>query len=274
MNRPETRNAISRQLLSELSHEIESLHELSAPASSTTAATATGTPQNDPSTQPRALIITSELDSAFCAGADLKERLTFTAAQTTAFLTELRRTFARLAALRIPTISCVAGSAFGGGLELALCTHLRVFAESAVVALPETRLAIIPGAGGTFRLPGVIGEQRARDLILTGRRVGGREAMIMGLCDRLVEEGEDVRGQRDGKGGVMRQAVEKVAIETAYGICEGGPVAIRAAIEAVGDWRLGQEAENKAYAQVLGTEDRIEALKAFGEKRKPVYKGR
>lgn len=209
-----------------------------------------------------------------------------------AFLTKLRNTFTRLSTLPIPTISAVASSAFGGGLELALCTDFRVLASTAVVALPETRLAIIPGAGkippslhpqsqiaipatdklqgGTYRLPALIGTARARDMILTGRRVSGPEAYFMGLTDRLVEVNEE-----EAKApGVARGKVLGQAVALANDICEGGPVAIRAALQAVNGWRAGEESENKAYEIVLPTADRTEALTAFGEKRKPMFKGR
>ncbi|KAF2150257.1 ClpP/crotonase [Myriangium duriaei CBS 260.36] len=258
LNRPSARNAISRQLLSDLSASIESIHAESLSSSSST------------SSSTRAVILSSESDACFCAGADLKERLGMSPEETSAFLAKLRSTFARLAALPVPTISAIGSTAFGGGLELALCTHFRVFSANSVVALPETRLAIIPGAGGTYRLPAVIGQARARDLILTGRRVAGPEAYFLGLCDRLVEveEGE-VKSE-----GVVRGKVLDAAVQLARDICEGGPVAIKAAMEAVDNCGLGQEAENAAYEKVLGTKDRLEALKAFGEKRKPVFSGR
>ncbi|KAF2218427.1 mitochondrial methylglutaconyl-CoA hydratase-like protein [Elsinoe ampelina] len=255
LNRPTARNAISRQLLSDLSTTIEAIHAEHA---------------DNTSGSTRALILASESDACFCAGADLKERLTFTPEETGRFLGELRSTFARLAALPVPTIAAVASTAFGGGLELALCAHLRVFASTAVVGLPETRLAIIPGAGGTYRLPRLVGEGRARDMIVTGRRVGGAEAYFMGLCDRLVEVG----GEQVKEEGVARGKVLDVAVQLAKDICEGGPVAIKAALEAVEGWEAGEKSENAAYEKVLVTRDRTEALKAFGEKRKPVFLGR
>lgn len=143
-------------------------------------------------------------------------------------------------------------------------------ASTAAVGLPETRLAIIPGAGGTYRLPALIGPTRARDLILTGRRVLGAEAYFIGLCDRLVQINEE---QQKGPG-VARGLVLEQAIEMANTICEGGPVAIRAAMQAVNGWTKGEKSENAAYEMVIPTQDRTEALKAFGEKRKPVFKGR
>ncbi|KAI5212838.1 ClpP/crotonase [Aureobasidium subglaciale] len=251
LNRPSARNAISTQLLAELRQQIQ---EISAEA------------EDGPT---RALILSSESDAAFCAGADLKERLTMSGEQTKQFLTTLRDTFTRLSLLRIPTISAVGSVAFGGGLEVALTTTFRVFGSTASVALPETRLAIIPGAGGTFRLPALIGTARARDMILTGRRVTAAEAYFLGLCDRLVEVGE---AQGDKK--KERELVLTQAVALARDVCEGGPVATRAALQAVNSWGAGEEAENAAYERVLGTQDRIEALKAFGEKRPPVFKGR
>jgi len=186
------------------------------------------------------------------------------------FLKNLRATFTRLANLPIPTVSAISSTAFGGGLELGLCTNFRVLASTATVGLPETRLAIIPGGGGTFRLPALIGPNRARDMILTGRRVTGPEAYFLGLCDRLVEITED---EKDAPG-VARGKVLDQAISVARDICEGGPVAIRAAMQAVDGWEQGEKSENAAYDMVLPTQDRTEALKAFGEKRKPVFKGR
>jgi methylglutaconyl-CoA hydratase len=197
--------------------------------------------------------------------------------RTANFLENLRGTFAELSSLPIPTISAVSSLALGGGLELALCTHLRVFASTAQVGLPETRLGIIPGAGGTYRLPALIGIGRARDLVLTGRRVSASEAYFLGIADRLVEvvEKDEQGGKEGGKEELMKRAKEEVlkeAVRLAGEICEGGPVAVRSALQAVGYAR--EEVENKMYERVLGTSDRDEALLAFREKRRPVFTGR
>jgi methylglutaconyl-CoA hydratase len=197
--------------------------------------------------------------------------------RTANFLENLRGTFAELSSLPIPTISAVSSLALGGGLELALCTHLRVFASTAQVGLPETRLGIIPGAGGTYRLPALIGLGRARDLVLTGRRVSASEAYFLGIADRLVEvvEKDEQGGKGGGKEELMKRAKEEVlkeAVRLAGEICEGGPVAVRSALQAVGYAR--EEVENKMYERVLGTSDRDEALLAFREKRRPVFTGR
>lgn len=161
--------------------------------------------------------------------------------------------------------------ALGGGLELALSTHFRVLASTAIVGLPETRLAILPGAGGTHRLPALIGLPRARDLILTGRRVSAPEAYFLGIADRLVEVvPEEGKGDADTATSARRAALAE-AVRLAQEISEGGPVAVRAALQAV-SWAR-EEVENEMYERVVNTEDRNEALKAFSEKRKPVFKG-
>ncbi|EQL00373.1 enoyl-CoA hydratase/isomerase family protein [Ophiocordyceps sinensis CO18] len=199
---------------------------------------------------------------------------------TAEFLSNLRATFTSLAHLPVPTISAISSLALGGGLELALSTHFRVLSSNATVALPESRLAIIPGAGGTHRLPALIGLSRARDLILTGRRVAAPEAYFLGIADRLVEVvPEDAspgpEGQRHDSSDLLpaaRRAALAEAVRLAQEICEGGPVAIRAALQALA-WP-SPEKEDEMYQRVVDTEDRNEALKAFQDKRKPVFKGR
>jgi methylglutaconyl-CoA hydratase len=198
----------------------------------------------------------------------LSQTRTDTNSSTADFLADLRGTLTMIQDLPIPTISAVAGPAFGGGLELALSTHMRVFGSNTVVGLPETRLAIIPGAGGTYRLPALIGLARARDMILTGRRVAGPEAYFLGLCDRLVEVTQEDVDKRDAAKMIINQA-----LILARGICEGGPIAVKAALIAVQGCAMGEKAENAAYELVVKTKDRDEALAAFREKRKPNFKG-
>ncbi|KAM4056591.1 enoyl-CoA hydratase/isomerase domain-containing protein [Hirsutella rhossiliensis] len=259
LNRPKARNAISKALLADLGAEVDRVHaqygrdgeELPAAASAELGPT-------------RALVLASAVDACFCAGADLKERRGFTQLETADFLSNLRATFTSLADLPIPTISAISSLALGGGLELALSTHFRVLSSNATIGLPESRLAIIPGAGGTHRLPALVGLSRARDLILTGRRVAAPEAYFLGIADRLVEVvPEDARPGAQGQHEAVRLAQE---------ICEGGPVAIRAALQAVA-WAR-PEKEDEMYQRVVDTDDRNEALRAFQDKRKPVFKGR
>ncbi|PWW73196.1 ClpP/crotonase [Tuber magnatum] len=246
LSRPSAKNAISSALLKELRQHIA---PLLSPTSLST----------------RTLILASNVPGVFCAGADLKERAAFTPEQTATFLANLRGALRDISALPIPTISAVSGLALGGGLELALATDLRVLGSRAQVGLPETRLGIIPGAGGTYRLPLLIGASRAKDLIFTGRRVGAKEALRLGLADRVVEvaQGEDGEGMEE---------VTRAAVELAEEICGGAPVSLRMGKRAIEG--CCEEAENKAYEGVVATEDRDEALRAFGEKRKPVFKGR
>jgi methylglutaconyl-CoA hydratase len=199
----------------------------------------------------------------------LSQTRTDTNSSTADFLADLRGTLTMIQDLPIPTISAVAGPAFGGGLELALSTHMRIFGSNTVVGLPETRLAIIPGAGGTYRLPALIGLARAREMILTGRRVAGPEAYFLGLCDRLVEISQEDVDKREAANLITHQA-----LVLAREICEGGPIAVKAALIAVQGCAMGEKAENAAYELVVKTKDRDEALAAFREKRKPNFKGR
>lgn len=115
----------------------------------------------------------------------------------------------------------------------------------------------------------MIGLARARDMILTGRRVGGPEAYFLGLCDRLI----DITQEEAQTAGAARKKVLDEAVKLAREICEGGPIAIKAALAAVEGCALGEKAENAAYEIVVKTKDRDEALAAFREKRKPVFKG-
>jgi len=209
----------------------------------------------------RALIIASALDNVFCAGADLKERKTMSDTEyaplpptfpthirhsanlplsnrTTHFLSSLRATFHTLASLPIPTLSAISSVALGGGFELALATTFRVCAADAVLGLPETRLGIVPGAGGTWRLRRLVGEARALEMVLTGRRIDGRVAEGWGVCERVVEGGGgggDMGEGEGGKGGEAerRRCVLAGAVQMAREICEGAPVSVGAGMRAV-----------------------------------------
>ncbi len=211
----------------------------------------------------RCVLITGAGERAFCAGADLKERRTMPAERVPLFVKNIRGLMDDVEALPQPTIAVVRGFAFGGGSELMLACDLRVAADGATVGLTETTLAIIPGAGGTQRLPRLIGKSRAKDLILTGRKVEAREALQFGLLNRICPADE----------------LDEVSMGVAQQIAGNGPVAVRAAKEAIdrgadGPLAAGLEIEASCYAKVLPTQDRLEALAAFAEKRKPAFQGR
>jgi methylglutaconyl-CoA hydratase len=212
----------------------------------------------------RVVLVTGRGEKAFCAGADLKERKGFTEEQTRAFVARIGDTFSAVAALPQPTVAVLNGVAYGGGLELALACDLRVAAEGVKMGLTETSLAIIPGAGGTQRLPRVVGTARAKDLILTARRVAADEALGMALVDRVAP----------------REGLREAALALAGAIAANGPLAVAAAKEAIDvagsgvGLAEGLERERALYLErVLPSQDRLEALAAFRDKRPPVYRG-
>ncbi|KAJ4147499.1 hypothetical protein LMH87_002012 [Akanthomyces muscarius] len=260
LNRPRAKNAFTVQMMHQLYRELDRIHTEWARG-------VTGT---------RVLILASALDDVFCTGADLKQRLVMNDAQVDEFLGAMRRTLAHLETLPIPAVAAVAGAALGGGLELALCCHLRVFSSGAVVGLPETRLGVIPGAGGTYRLPRVVGLGHARDLILTGRRVGATEALAMGLCDRVVDHDDGDMALGIGGGGTSaatpRQATLQAAIELAREVSAGAPLAIQAAMTVLSC--ASSTMESTAYASLLHTADRMEGLMSFREKRPARFVGK
>ncbi|KAI4123207.1 MAG: hypothetical protein LQ341_007226, partial [Variospora aurantia] len=268
---PHNKNAISQQLLKELGNEIlrrsdeVEFETWCFEGKRPGAAMGKGT---------RAVVIGSEVEGVFCAGADLKERKGMSEQETNSFLQLLRETLGTLSRLEIPTISAVSSIALGGGLELALATEFRIFTPSTLVGLPETRLGIIPGAGGAPRLKHLLGQTRAMDIILTGRRIRGDEAFRIGLCDRLCGPTlEDVQNNKIGDD-VLRRSAMDGALEMAKQICEGGPATTVPLMQLMRSKGSVFTAESEAYEKVLKTQDRDEALRAFAEKRKPVFQGR
>ncbi|RLN09985.1 hypothetical protein C2845_PM11G11200 [Panicum miliaceum] len=242
LERPEARNAIGKEMLQGLRSAIEEVE-----ADSTA----------------NVVLVASSVPKVFCAGADLKERRLMGPAEVRDFVNSLRSTFSSIEALSIPTIAVVEGAAFGGGLELALSCDLRICGKDAKFSLPETGLAIIPGAGGTQRLPRIVGRSRAKELIFTGRRFDAVEAATMGVVNCCVPADE---------------AYQK-ALELAREINQKGPLAIKMAKKAINqgtevDMTSALAVEEECYEQVLHTQDRLEGLAAFAEKRKPVYTGK
>ena len=211
----------------------------------------------------RVVIFTGSGDRAFSVGADLKERKTLTDWQVKRNIYKIGDVFTAIDNLPQPTIAMMNGYAFGGGMELALACDFRIAAETALMGLTETGLAIIPGAGGTQRLPRLIGEAKALELILTARKLTAEDALAYGVVTKIVPS-------------------EKLLQETATfadSILANGPIAVQQAKFAIKhgmnvDLQTGLAIERKAYEMTIPTEDRIEALTAFAEKRKPVFKGK
>jgi methylglutaconyl-CoA hydratase len=211
----------------------------------------------------RAVIVTGSGTRAFCAGADLKERREMSLDQIRAQLVRYRTDLAWLSTCPVPTIAAINGAALGGGLELALLCDLRVAAPHATFALPETSLGIIPAAGGTQYLPRIVGAAKARELILLGTRMSAEEALRIGLVHRLS---------------APDHAVLEDALDWIQPITAGAPLAQRAALRALRaadrlDIDAGLQFEMACYETCLTSEDRLEALEAFVQKRRPVYKG-
>jgi enoyl-CoA hydratase/carnithine racemase len=210
----------------------------------------------------RVVILTGAGDRAFCAGADLKERARMGDGEVASFHRALRSALAALEALPQPVVAALNGAALGGGLELALACDLRVAAEGIELGLPEVGLGIIPGGGGTARLPRLVGLGRAKELVLTGRRVGAAEALAMGLVTEVAP--------------AARLGDSSLAL--AGRLARNAPVSLRQAKRALdGGFDLPLEAaldlENRLYQPCLPTRDRQEALRAFAEKRPPVFTG-
>lgn len=212
----------------------------------------------------RAIVVTGAGDKAFCAGADLKERQGMTLEDVRRQVGLYRSELGVLDTSPKPVVAALNGVAFGGGLELALIADLRVAAPHAELALPETSLGIIPGAGGTQRLPRVVGEARAKEMILLGRKLSAAEALAWGLVNRVAPEGVPVLED---------------ALAWIEPIAKGAPIAQAAALAAITDayevpLALGLELERVRYDETLRSEDRLEALAAFAEKRRPVFRGK
>jgi len=241
LNRPDTMNAFNFALLLELKAAVDDLRFRP---------------------EIRVVIITGAGPKAFCAGADLKERATMAPLEVKRFIFTIRNLFTAIEALNKPVIAAINGIALGGGTELALACDMRLAADTASMGLTETRLAIIPGAGGTQRLPRLIGRGKAKELIFTGRRVSAAEALDMGLVNQVCAPDD------------LLDACRALAAE----ICETGPVAIEQAKYAINhgletDLHTGLAIESNAYWVTIPTKDRLEGLAAFREKRKPVYRG-
>lgn len=205
----------------------------------------------------------SAFDKVFCAGADLIERKAMNDNEAHKFVQKLRETFSNIEKLKQPVIACMNGVAFGGGLELALSCDLRIGNINSNMGLIETSLAIIPGAGGTQRLPRIIGIPKAKELIYTARKINGNKAFEYGILNILSNNNDCYN---DG-------------LNLAREILCNGPIAVKMAKQAINEGMQcnkiddAMKVEEDKYSVVIPTKDRKEAMLAFAEKRKPVFIG-
>jgi enoyl-CoA hydratase/carnithine racemase len=239
IDRPEARNALSPELMDELVSLVEGW---------------------DADPEVRCIVIAGG-DEYFAAGADIKAMAERSFQETVTASTT--RFWGRLAAVRTPLIAAVSGYALGGGCELALVCDMIVASESAEFGQPEILLGIIPGGGGTQRLARVMGKQRAMELVLTGRRIDAREAHRLGIVNQVTGR---------------REWLDK-AVELAELVARRPPLAARFAKQAVlaaddAPLAAGLDHERRLYELAMATEDRVEGMRAFIEKRRPDFRGR
>ncbi len=242
LNRPEALNCFNYEMLKTLDEVVEDIRT---------------------NADVRVVIITATGEKAFSVGADLKERKTLNEAQVRRNVYKIGQVFASIGDLPQPTIAAINGYAFGGGMELALACDFRISVQDTQMGLTETSLAIIPGAGGTQRLPRLIGETKAMELILTAKRISAEEAKEYGIVSSVVH----------------RDELMEASMKLANDMLKNGPLALQQAKFAIKqglntDLHTGFKIERKAYEVIIPTEDRVEALAAFNEKRKPNYKGK
>jgi enoyl-CoA hydratase len=216
--------------------------------------------ENDPDV--RCVVLTGTGDRAFCAGSDVKEFESLQGRVGEGKLLLEKAVYRRMARLPVPTIAAIQADALGGGLELALCCDLRVADEGAKLGLPEVRLGVMPGSGGTQRLPRIVGIAKAKELILMGEIISASDALEIGLVNRIAEAG---------------QALDE-AMTMAETIAERGPLAVREAKQALdlaGDMPLdeGLARELDASERIFASRDMLEGAKAFFEKRPPRFTG-
>ncbi len=242
LNRPNAANALSIKLLNDFNQQMDEIEN---------------------NRNLRVLIITAEGEKAFCAGADLKERSMMNEEEVVETVGKIGSLITRVEQLPIPTIAVINGAAFGGGLELTLACDIRIASTTAKMGLTETSLAIIPGAGGTQRLPRLIGMAKAKYYILTARRFDSAEAQAIGLVQEIAEPAE----------------LQNQGFALARQIASNGPIGVQMAKQAIESGydvpiHDGLQIERECYLNTIPTADRQEGLQAFKEKRKPEYEGR
>ena len=211
----------------------------------------------------RAVVVASAGDRAFSAGSDVKEFPSLHGRVAEGKLIEENAVYSRLASLAVPTVAAIEGDALGGGLELALCCDLRVASESARLGLPEVGLGVMPGSGGTQRLPRLIGLARAKEMILLGEIVDAATAHDIGLVNRVAADGQ----------------AEAIALALGEILASRGPVAVReakAVVDAALDVPLEEGLGNELAAseRVFSSDDMLEGAEAFLEKRTSKFENR
>ena len=241
LNRPPA-NTISAQLVHELEAAVDEL-------------------MRDDSV--RAIVLTGAGDRIFCGGADLSGAFSGGPDELEAFIRRGQALLRRIERLPKPVIAAIQGHATGGGCEIAMACHLRIMKETARIGQTETNLGIIPGFGGTQRLPRLIGRTKALELLILGALITGPEALALGLVNRLAKEGETLADARTLAATIARRA----------------PIATRLVIECVdqgldGSLEAGLDAEVRGFLETLRTEDAGEGIQAFLQKRPPEFKGR
>lgn len=240
--RPDAANALSLALLDELS---KTLNKIKAE-------------QNM-----RVIILTGAGEKAFCSGADLKERKEMNNQEVKIAVSAIGNAINQIEAFPQPVIAAMNGVAFGGGLEMALACDLRIASNHIKLGLTETSLGIIPGAGGTQRLPRLIGIGKAKELIYTARKISAEEAYKLGIVEHIVSKEELMEK--------AMQLAEEMAQNAPLALVQA-KFAIKTGLET--DLITGLKIEQLAYHCLIPTEDRLEGLRAFQEKRRPVYHGK
>jgi len=245
LNRPWSKNAINKHMVDQLSNVFKQMYK-----------------DNDV----RVIIFRSLVKGVFCAGADLKERLSLPSSEVGQRVADIRNLANTIENVPVPVIAAVDGTALGGGFELALSCDFIVCASNSIFGLVETRLGIIPGAGGTQRLARAVGGPLAKELVYTARLFRAQQALEYGAVNRVNEQNEEGTSAYNS------------ALEIAREILPNGPIAIKMAKKAIShgqqvDINNGCAIEEFCYSQVIPTKDRLEGLLAFVEKRKPNYTG-
>jgi enoyl-CoA hydratase len=211
----------------------------------------------------RCIVLTGSGDKAFSAGGDLKERDGMSDEAWRLQHAIIEESAYAILNSAVPVIAAVNGAAFGGGLELALCCDFIYAARTARFGLPEVMRGIMPGGGGTQNLPRAVGERRAKELILSGRPFTAEDACQWGMVNALCEP----------------EALMPTVLDLARTICRNAPIAVRQAKKAIhqglqADLTTGLLLEVQAYERMIATEDRREGVRAFNEKRPPVFRNR